>query len=91
MVDWQAMTSADELRAIGEGINETLRHRGPDTKQVLVDAEAEQCLDNVVSPLSISVSAALRCSISALLDHRIRRAGGAKFAAKYCGNCVFSS
>ena len=30
MIDWRAATSADALRAIGEAMNETLRHRGPD-------------------------------------------------------------
>jgi asparagine synthase (glutamine-hydrolysing) len=40
MIDWRATTSADELRAIGEGMNETLLHRGPDAGEVWVEPEA---------------------------------------------------
>src|SRR3984893_15704097 len=39
MIDWRATTSADELRAIGEGMNEILRHRGPDDGKVWIDAQ----------------------------------------------------
>ena len=39
MVDWRAATSADALRAIGEAMIETVRHRGPDAGDVWVEAE----------------------------------------------------
>ena len=39
MIDWRAATSADVLRAIGEAMNETLRHRGPDGGGMWVEAE----------------------------------------------------
>ena len=39
MIDWRAATSAGALRAIGAGMIETLRHRGPDAGDVWVDAE----------------------------------------------------
>ena len=38
MIDWRAATSADALRAVGEAMNETLRHRGPDGSGVWVEA-----------------------------------------------------
>jgi asparagine synthase (glutamine-hydrolysing) len=40
MVDWRAATSADKLRATGEAMIETVRHRGPDAGDVWVEAEA---------------------------------------------------
>ncbi|MGO9701674.1 MAG: asparagine synthase (glutamine-hydrolyzing) [Xanthobacteraceae bacterium] len=39
MIDWRAATSADRLRTIGEGMNEALRHRGPDGEGLWTDAE----------------------------------------------------
>ena len=39
MVDWRAATTADALRSIGEAMNDTLRHRGPDGSGVWVEAE----------------------------------------------------
>jgi asparagine synthase (glutamine-hydrolysing) len=39
MIDWRAETSADALRTIGEAMIETIRHRGPDSGAVWVDAE----------------------------------------------------
>src|SRR5215470_11818943 len=39
MIDWRAATPADALRSIGETMNETVRHRGPDAGAVWVDAE----------------------------------------------------
>jgi asparagine synthase (glutamine-hydrolysing) len=39
MVDWRTASSAEALRSIGEGMTETLRHRGPDAGGVWVEAE----------------------------------------------------
>ena len=39
MIDWRAATSADALRAVGDAMNESLRHRGPDGSGVWVEAE----------------------------------------------------
>ncbi len=39
MIDWRAATSADALRSVGEAMNDTLRHRGPDGSGVWVEAE----------------------------------------------------
>ena len=39
MIDWRAATSADALRAVGDAMNESLRHRGPDGDGVWVEAE----------------------------------------------------
>jgi len=39
LVDWRVATSANALRAIGEAMTETLRHRGPDAGEVWVEAE----------------------------------------------------
>ena len=39
LIDWRASTSADGLRAVGEAMNETLRHRGPDGGGVWAEAE----------------------------------------------------
>jgi asparagine synthase (glutamine-hydrolysing) len=39
LIDWRAATSADALRSIGEGMIETVRHRGPDAGAVWVEAE----------------------------------------------------
>jgi asparagine synthase (glutamine-hydrolysing) len=39
MVDWRAATPAPRLRAIGEGMIETLRHRGPDAGAVWLESE----------------------------------------------------
>src|SRR6185295_5795949 len=37
MVDWNRATSADALRSIGESMNATLTHRGPDAGDVWID------------------------------------------------------
>jgi asparagine synthase (glutamine-hydrolysing) len=39
LIDWQASTSTDVLRAVGEAMNETLLHRGPDDGGVWAEAE----------------------------------------------------
>src|SRR5436305_9265522 len=39
MVDWRAATPVERLRAIGEGMIEAVRHRGPDAGDVWVEAE----------------------------------------------------
>jgi asparagine synthase (glutamine-hydrolysing) len=39
LIDWRASTSADVLRAVGEAMNETLLHRGPDDGGVWAEAE----------------------------------------------------
>ena len=44
MIDWRAATSADALRSIGEAMIETVRHRGPDTGAVWVEAESGAAL-----------------------------------------------
>ena len=44
MIDWRAATSADALRSIGEAMNDTLRHRGPDGSGVWVEAEGGAAL-----------------------------------------------
>jgi len=40
LIDWRAATSADALRAAGEAMNETLRHRGPEDIGVWAEAES---------------------------------------------------
>ena len=40
LIDWRAATSADALRAAGEAMNETLRHRGPDDSGIWAEAES---------------------------------------------------
>ena len=40
LVNWHAATSSDALRAIGERMNESLRHRGPDSSGLWVEAES---------------------------------------------------
>jgi asparagine synthase (glutamine-hydrolysing) len=44
MIDWRAATSADALRSVGEAMNDTLRHRGPDGSGVWVEAEGGAAL-----------------------------------------------
>ena len=44
MIDWRAATSADALRSVGEAMNDTLRHRGPDGSAVWVEAEGGAAL-----------------------------------------------
>src|SRR5437773_2167940 len=44
MIDWRRATSADALRAIGNAMNETLRHRGPDGDGVWAEAESGAAL-----------------------------------------------
>ena len=44
MIDWRGATSAQDLRSIGEAMNETLRHRGPDGSGVWVEAEGGAAL-----------------------------------------------
>jgi asparagine synthase (glutamine-hydrolysing) len=44
LIDWRAATSADALRSVGEAMNETLRHRGPDGGGVWVEAEGGAAL-----------------------------------------------
>ena len=39
LIDWRAATSTDALRAVGEAMNEALRHRGPDDGRIWVEAE----------------------------------------------------
>jgi asparagine synthase (glutamine-hydrolysing) len=39
MIDWRAATPGHALRAIGEAMIETVRHRGPDAGDVWVEAE----------------------------------------------------
>src|SRR5881392_2438278 len=39
MVDWRAAMPAGELRAIGEAMTETLRHRGPGGAQPMHSAD----------------------------------------------------
>ena len=39
LIDWQASTSTDVLCAVGEAMNETLRHRGPDDGGIWAEAE----------------------------------------------------
>src|SRR5947208_12394217 len=39
MVDWRAATPVERLRAIGEGMIEAVRHRGPDAGDVWAEAE----------------------------------------------------
>ena len=41
LIDWRAATSADALRAAGEAMNETLRHRGPDDSGIWAEAESD--------------------------------------------------
>ena len=40
LIDWRAATAADALRAAGEAMNETLRHRGPDDSGIWAEAES---------------------------------------------------
>jgi asparagine synthase (glutamine-hydrolysing) len=40
LIDCRAATPADALRAAGEAMNETLRHRGPDDSGVWAEAES---------------------------------------------------
>ena len=44
MIDWRAATSAEALRSIGEAMNASLRHRGPDGSGVWVEAEGGAAL-----------------------------------------------
>ena len=44
MIDWRVGTSTQALRSIGEAMNETLRHRGPDGSGVWVEAEGGAAL-----------------------------------------------
>ena len=44
LIDWRAATGADALRSIGEAMNDTLRHRGPDGSGVWVEAEGGAAL-----------------------------------------------
>jgi len=40
MVDWRRATQADALRAVGEAMNATLSHRGPDAGDVWIEPES---------------------------------------------------
>jgi asparagine synthase (glutamine-hydrolysing) len=40
MIDWRTQTNADALRAIGEAMNRTLSHRGPDAGAVWIEPES---------------------------------------------------
>ena len=40
MIDWRTQTTADALRAIGEAMNSTLAHRGPDAGAIWTEAES---------------------------------------------------
>ena len=40
MIDWRASTGSDGLRALGEAMSDTLRHRGPDGSGIWVEAES---------------------------------------------------
>ena len=40
MIDWRASTGSDALRARGEAMSDTLRHRGPDGSGIWVEAES---------------------------------------------------
>ena len=44
MIDWRGETSAQALRTIGEAMNETLHHRGPDGSGVWIEAEGGAAL-----------------------------------------------
>jgi asparagine synthase (glutamine-hydrolysing) len=44
LIDWRAATGADALRSIGEAMNDTLQHRGPDGSGVWVEAEGGAAL-----------------------------------------------
>src|SRR6266540_1513857 len=44
LIDWRAATNVDALRSIGEAMNDTLRHRGPDGSGVWVEAEGGAAL-----------------------------------------------
>jgi len=44
LIDWRAATGADALRSIGEAMNDTLHHRGPDGSGVWVEAEGGAAL-----------------------------------------------
>ena len=39
VIDWRAATKGDVLRSVGDAMNSTLRHRGPDGAGVWVEAE----------------------------------------------------
>lgn len=40
MIDWRASTGSDALRALGEAMSDTLRHRGPDGSGIWTEAES---------------------------------------------------
>jgi asparagine synthase (glutamine-hydrolysing) len=44
LIDWRAATGADALRSVGEAMNDTLHHRGPDGSGVWVEAEGGAAL-----------------------------------------------
>ena len=44
VIDWRATTKGDALRSVGDAMNSTLRHRGPDGAGVWVEAEGGAAL-----------------------------------------------